>query len=178
MDQSHKLLLVGLAAVLLVGATVTIFFVGNRDNTDTSSDIATALIGSAERPAVFTNINGEEIKLSISENRERIIYTWASWSPFSKDDLMLLDELAKNYPHIRFIALNRAESTYNAQRFLNTLSELPNVEIVIDTNDTFYQAVGGYAVPETLIYDRDGALVLHHRGTLDKEALVTVLDEF
>ena len=41
-----------------------------------------------------------------------------------------------------------------------------NVEIILDGNDHFFKTIGGYAMPETILFDRIGNIVFHKRGSL------------
>ena len=43
---------------------------------------------------------------------------------------------------------------------------------LVDPGDTFYKGVGGYAMPETVFYARDGAIMTHTRGVLVEAELV------
>ncbi|MFM2424277.1 MAG: hypothetical protein RLZZ70_668, partial [Candidatus Parcubacteria bacterium] len=106
-------------------------------------------------------------KVTFNDMLGQIIYinSWASWSPLSRDELIALNDIAgqEQNSDIHFVALNRKESKEQAARFLATLPPLPNLTIIVDTEDHFYQVTGGYAMPETVIYNADGELFLHER---------------
>jgi hypothetical protein len=50
------------------------------------------------------------------------------------------------------------------------------VLVVVDPSDHFYTAIQGYAMPETVVYDRDGKLVLHARGTFVESELRVLIE--
>jgi thiol-disulfide isomerase/thioredoxin len=110
-----------------------------------------------------------------------VIYvnTWASWSPLSRDELIALNEVAGEFKDkpITFIALNRREPVSQAQAYLATLPPLPNLTIVIDSTDEFYKEVTGYAMPETVLYTKDGAIWRHERQPLTAEVIRTLANE-
>jgi thiol-disulfide isomerase/thioredoxin len=176
MHRSHQIFLIILLLVIVIAGVFTGLYLYTKQQNH-SSDLTVALQGSSDRPTVFTDVNGAIVTALQSEEKTRVIYSWASWSPFSKDDLLLLNEIAAEYPDVEFIALNRAETPLMTQRFLATVPDLTHITLLIDTNDSVYQAVGGYAVPETLVYSTSGTLKSQLRGSLNKAQLLDVLSE-
>ena len=53
-----------------------------------------------------------------------------------------------------------------ARAYLNTVGKAPGVEYILDTTDYLYAEGGGYAMPETVVFDRTGNEVARIRGTL------------
>ena len=106
-----------------------------------------------------------------------VINSWASWSPQSQIELLTLQKLAVEFKDkpVVFLAINRKELKEQATRFMTTLPEVSNVVILIDTTDHFYGAVGGYAMPETVVYQSDGLVKEHIRGEFKEEELRTSL---
>lgn len=132
-----------------------------------------------DKTTYYTDLNGNSVSLEQYLGKILVVNSWASWSPFSSTELTSLQALAKNYDKndIVFLAINRKESREQAQRFVNTLPELTNLQVVIDINDHFYSSVGGYAMPETIIYNNKGDLIEHIHGTLKKEDVEAKLNE-
>ena len=117
----------------------------------------------------YTDINGNEISLEQYLGRVLVVMSWASWSPYSANDLKQLNELAGNYDEsdVIFMAINRKENKEMAERFLNTIPNPDNLLLVLDPTDNFYKAVAGYAMPETVIFDEQGEISLHVKGVAD-----------
>lgn len=42
---------------------------------------------------------------------------------------------------------------------------------LLNKNDAFYRAIGGFSMPETIIINNNGAIVLHKRGPLRFEEM-------
>jgi len=129
--------------------------------------------------ASYTDIDGSTVTLESFFGQPILINTWASWSPLSAQELQDLNTVASEYQDrgVTIIALNRKESKDQADRFLNTLPPLDSLRIIIDTTDQFYNAVAGYAMPETVVYDRNGELLFHERNPQTKENLRALLDQ-
>ncbi len=117
----------------------------------------------------YTDINGNEISLEQYLGRVLVVTSWASWSPYSESDLTALNDLSNNYSEneVIFMAINRKETKEMAERFLNTQPEYSNLLLVLDPTDHFYNAVAGYAMPETVIFDQAGEISLHIKGVAD-----------
>ena len=128
--------------------------------------------------ASYVDMQGNPLSLDSYRGSILIVNAWASWSPYAVDELPLLQKVAADYAdrQVVVLAINRKEDRTQAERFLNTLPPLPLVKIVVDQTDFFYGATGGYAMPETLIYNQAGTLVNHIRGTLNDESIRSELD--
>lgn len=175
--RSSLAVLLVLAVIILVAVWYTYRTVVEKR--EERSDAGRALIDN-DTANRFTNINGGGVDLG-SEVGGKALYinSWASWSPLSRDELIALNEIAgefKDQP-ITFIALNRREPQAQAQAYLATLPPLPNVKIVIDTTDEFYKEVTGYAMPETVLYDKNGNLWRHERQPQSAEAMRSLANE-
>ncbi len=175
--RSTVIFLVILVAILAVAMWFTYRTVVERN--ETKSDAGRALIDTETKDR-FTTMAGTGIDLS-SDIGDKVLYinTWASWSPLSRDELIALNEVAgefKDQP-ITFIALNRREPLPQAQAYLATLPPLPNLTIVIDSTDEFYKEVTGYAMPETVLYTKDGTMWRHERQPQNPDAIRTLATE-
>ncbi len=126
-----------------------------------------------DQAGVFLAENGDDISFSNFDNKVRIINSWATWSPYSTEELIALNEHAKNYQdkNVVVLAVNRNEPPDRIEAFMNTLPELSHITFVRDTADQLYGAFSGYAMPETLFYDAEGNLIFHKRGVLTKDEL-------
>jgi len=127
----------------------------------------------------YTDINGNKISLEQFLGQVLVVTSWASWSPFSRDELTNLNDLSTKYSNekIVFLAINRKETKEQAQRFISTLPELKSVHLVLDPRDHFYISVEGYAMPETVIYDSKGTKIKHFRGKFDYEEIEVLIND-
>ena len=177
-----------LTLVVLGAILVVVFYFSFRavqESQVSRSDAGQALLGdeAIESEYRYITLDGHSVAIREYLGRTLFINSWASWSPLSRDELIALNEIAGEYKdkNVVFIALNRKETKEQAARFLATLPDLPNLVIIIDTEDHFYNSVGGYAMPETVIYDASGELVVHERvpqtPSMIREQLNIVLSE-
>ncbi|MCR4286072.1 MAG: TlpA family protein disulfide reductase [Candidatus Kaiserbacteria bacterium] len=122
----------------------------------------------------YLDLDGNPVFLSSMKGKSLIVNSWASWMPFSKDELVLLNELKVKYgDSIQILAINRMEDRELVKSYLDIYSIEKNITFLIDPTDNFYRAIGGYAMPETVFYTSDGTLSTHKRGVLTAEELET-----
>lgn len=123
----------------------------------------------------YVDINGNPVNLDDYLGKVIVVMAWASWSPYSNTDLSMLNALSGELRDrgVVFIALNRKDTLALAQRYLATVPPLPELLVVIDTEDRFYQTVGGYAMPETVLFNQRGEIIQHWRGQVDSDTLRT-----
>jgi len=126
----------------------------------------------------YVDQNGVPTSLDSYLGKIIVVNSWASWSPFSVQELQDLNIIAEEFKdkNVVVVAVNRKEHKDQAERFLNTLPPLPHLKIVTDTTDYFYNAVDGYAMPETLFYNEAGSITLHHKGALSRDELRSQLE--
>lgn len=168
------LLVLTVVVVLVVGVT---FIVRDRAAREEANQAEETLFSDAgESPYVDKNGNG--VSLEGNLGKVIVVNSWASWSPFSVEELQSLNQFALEYKdkNVVVIAVNRKETKEQAERFLSTLPPLDNLQIVIDTKDFFYGAVGGYAMPETVFYDSRGTIIEHRQGAVSLEDTKRIID--
>ena len=176
MSSYHKKVLAGLFVVLTLGALATYLFI-NRDRNQINEETV-ALFSNPEGEAPYTDLLGNPVSLEQYLGRTLVVATWASWSPFSTADLNTLSELSGEFSdeEVVFMAINRKESKEQATRFLQTLPDITGVVMVLDPRDAFYLTVGGYAMPEVVVYNKKGEVVEHFRGVANKTDIKTVIE--
>lgn len=162
----------------MFAAAITYYFVFVRTHVSDEAPAAKALTPD-EGVAAFTDMEGNTLTLSDYFGTPLVVTSWASWCPQCVTDLPTLSELAASYDseELKVLAVNRAENKFTAERFLNTLGNTENIIIILDPDDHFFEAHEGYAMPETLVYDRRGNLVLHQRGELRVDELQNKVEE-
>ncbi len=176
MSKNHKIVLCALCAVLVAGAIATYLFISHEKNK--VLDETVALFSNEFGTLPYTDLNGNEIFLDQYLGKILVVATWASWSPFSQADLQTLSELSSEYSSddVIFLAINRKETKDQAARYMNSIPEVKGVVLVLDPTDRYYMAVGGYAMPEAVIYNKRGEIVNHLRGVAPKADIKATVD--
>ena len=169
---------IGVLLLFVVLAAAATYYIHDKAYLDSINE-ANKTLFNVDAENAFVDMQGDKAELSNYRGKILIVNDWASWSPFAVEELPLLEKIAAEYTEkdVVVLAVNRMESSDQAQRFLNTLSPLSHVKIVIDTKDYFYGVSGGYAMPETLIYNEDGVLIEHIRGTLQFDTLHSKIEQ-
>lgn len=117
--------------------------------------------------AHYTTLSGDVFDMRSYEGKILVVNAWASWSPFSKSEFELLSALKSEYGNeITILAVNRMESTELANAYLDSIGRTEGIEFIIDPTDHFFDTVEGYAMPETIVYDKYGHITYHMRGTI------------
>ncbi len=166
-----------LILVLVLAGAVTWYVRSTHVRNEVGKPAAELLHESETTP--YQTLRGETFSFSAYRGKIRIVNVWASWSPFSQTELPILSEVAVAYKDrgVVALAINRDEPIERAQAYAATLPELPELVYVIDETDAFYTSVGGYAMPETIIFDAAGDIVWHYRGVITKELLIDQLEQ-
>jgi thiol-disulfide isomerase/thioredoxin len=171
----HKTTLVVLCTILLGIAFVTYQFVAvNGMFSHLKNDLK---IIEPEIEAAYLNLAGEPVSLATFKGNVLVVNSWATWSPFSKDELVALSALQSTYQEeVTVLAINRKEPPPIIRAYINMHMLDSNAMVYLsDPTDHFYTVSGGYAMPETIVYAKDGTIAAHIRGTLNKTELETLL---
>ena len=120
----------------------------------------------------YTDLDGNIVTLNTYKGKPLVINSWATWMPFSKDELVLLNNVKKQKgDDVQIIAINRMEDRELIKSYINIFGLEQDIVFLVDQSDNFYKAVGGFAMPETIFYKKDGTITVHKRGVLTKEEL-------
>lgn len=166
--KSTILTTAALCVALLLAGYYT-FTTLDRDIPEELSDIAQTQRGET---LPYTDMVGRPVDLDGYEGTPLIINAWASWSPFSREELQDFARLKSEYgDHIEIIAINRGESDTVARAFLERIGNPSGVVFLLDDSDTFYKSTDGFSMPETVFYDVYGNSVFHKRGSLTFEEM-------
>ncbi len=130
-----------------------------------------------EEDQSFTTLSGESTSVADSFGDVIVVSSWASWCPQCTGDFSKLNEVAAEFKDkdVHVYAVNRGEDTYSAERYLQTIEKPEHVEFILDPSDHFFKNSSGYAMPETIVYDKKGKIVLHQRGELKPDEVKDVL---
>jgi thiol-disulfide isomerase/thioredoxin len=167
------------AAVILIIITLVIagtVYIRMTSLGGINKDTVTLFSSNGDAPT-YVDIHGNQVQLDEYLGRIMVVNSFASWTPFSATDLANLNELASRYNEedVVFIAINRKETKEQVQRYVATLPAYDRIRYVIDQEDRFYVSVGGYAMPETLIFDAEGTMVEQIRGSLTVEQVDAII---
>ncbi len=174
MSKTNLITLLSLLVILLcIGAVA--FWAYSTPNDSLNSDATRTLATTEEQ--IFIDLQGNPLTFDQFEGKVRVVNIWASWTPFSVQELRDMEALASKYSDVAFIAVNRKEPKEQAQRFLSSIGELPHLTMAIDTNDTFYNSIGGYAMPETVFFSSDGIIKHQNKGPMTLEQMETQLQK-
>lgn len=176
--QKNFLVIIGLLLVLLLLGGATYLYLNSATHRVASDAPARKVFQSSINGAQYQDLNGEEIALDDTIGSIVVAYSWASWCPQCAEDLPVLSQVSNELSDndITFLAVNRAENRYTAQRFLDTLPELPGLQIILDPSDQLFTINDSYAMPETVVYGSAGEILLQQRGQLRVEELREILE--
>lgn len=179
MNRTTLLTLGLLLTVVLLGSAV-VWYVLERN---AAAQLETTTAGqafSATSSASYTNLAGEPLSLDEYLGKRVVVLSWASWCPSCADQIRTHELVAREQPDVAFLAINRAEPATTAERYLS-YHQIPissPLTIVLDARDHFYKTTGGYAAPETVIFDESGNIVHHLRGNISPETLRSSLSQY
>jgi thiol-disulfide isomerase/thioredoxin len=167
----------GVMAAIITVVALYIFF---RDESilqkHNSTPAATALLPENQSDS-FQSLSGEPVSLAKDFGNILVVSSWASWCPQCTGDFAKLGEVATEFKdkEVTVYAVNRGEDMYSAERYLATIQKPENVQFILDQSDYYFKNSEGYAMPETIVYNESGEVVLHLRGELRLEELKNTL---
>jgi len=155
----------------IVGAVVVLVGFGLFKNVQNDSGVG----GDDNRPDIaaiqpsdttpYTDLDGNSVSLDQFKGKPLVINTWATWCPFCVNELPDFGELAREFgDDVVVIAMNRREDSARQKAFINSISDTSGIIFWSDDSDFFYKKVGGFSMPETVFYDKDGNVSFHKRG--------------
>jgi|SRR3989344_2474523 len=174
--QSMRYTFILIAAVIVIaGGVYLLGGSGSQQQTslgERSTAISEHTATSGERLPNLTlkDYEGNAVDLVGFSGKAIIVNSWAAWCPFCRQELPDFAALQKEFPDLAVIAVDRAESLATAKRYSDELKVTGNLVLLLDPSDSFYKAIGGFTMPETLFVDKDGVVTFHKRGpmTLDE----------
>lgn len=161
----------GLLSVALLGAVA--WFVLKP----VSQDAAPAPASMVAPDFTLRDVHGLSVTLSETAGTVRVLTFWASWSPYSRSELRVLDALTQEYgAEVTFLAIGRDTTQRDGERFLTELGLEDAPWALFDPADSYYRNVGGYNMPETAVLGKDGRILFHIHGPVTEEALRAAID--
>lgn len=167
-EKEQKVTLLVIAIVLLLASFFTWWVVSKQQAIRAADNPATRSFETTDKQSPYTDLSGNPLTLTDFVGEVIVVNSWASWSPASKQELQLLAKMTEEYAteNVRILAINRGESKETAERYLRSFDEGGNILLVLDQDDRYFKSIEGYAMPETVFYDRSGNIVYQHRGAV------------
>ncbi len=120
----------------------------------------------------FTDYEGRSVKLSDFAGRPLVLNAWASWCPFCKEELADFVLLQQEFGQkLVVVAINRGEALEVSKKYSDELGVTDKMIFLLDSGDSFYQAIGGFSMPETVFVDKEGFVRYHKRGPMKLEEM-------
>ena len=172
--MSNSALITGSILIAIVaGVGVFAWYATDGFSSSEPSAAERSLLGE-EGATPFTDMAGDEVTLDtfLGSGQYIIVTSWASWCPQCGDQLADLNSFAATHEAaVSVVAVNRSERSNQAERYLNSLPDTDMLHVILDPDDRFYRDIGGYTVPETVVYDQAGEVVEHYHGVVSAAAL-------
>lgn len=155
-----------LVVAVLIAAGLGGFFLIQRGNVDLP-------IQERSMPDLtFTDYQGKQVTISQFRGKPFIVNAWASWCPFCVEELPDFISLQEEFKDkVTVIAVNRAEQPSTAKNYTDGRGLTEKLIFVLDPTDSFYKAISGFSMPETVFVDKDGKIVFHKRGPMPLEEM-------
>ncbi len=121
-------------------------------------------------------LDGKPFDLREYAGREVAIFFWASWCPSCGEEIAALSRIVAEHPHtIPLIAINRKETLDLAKDYLLHVGISNDITYVVSDSDDIYASVGGFAMPELVIFGTDGTVQVQRHGVSTEEELRSLL---
>lgn len=172
--MNKKIIYLVIVVIVVVGILAVL---GSRTaSRDNGSGLTTGGTGSETFDKVpnlsFTDYNGNKVSLSDFAGTPLVINSWAAWCPFCRKELPDFAEVQREFGDaVVFIAIDRQESLSVAKKYSDELGVSDDLILLLDPKDSFYRAIAGFSMPETIFVDADGNIRDHKRGPMDADEI-------
>lgn len=129
---------------------------------------------------IFKDVHGDTTALSLMHGKVVFINIWATWCGPCRDELPGLNELYLRYKdneNVKFLFVDADSNLKKSQRFLDKRNyKTPLYESLNGFPASIYRG----AVPTTMVFDREGKLIMHYEGAADyaNENFIREFDKF
>ena len=176
LTRSTTLTLFVLVGILLLATFFAARVLMEKYATAHKTDIAAI---QSDAQVGYKDLAGTSVNLADYEDTPLIVNAWATWSPFSATELVMLAKLKQEYGDaFEVIAINRKESPATMSAYLSQIGNTEGITFLQDETDQFFTTVTGFAMPESVFYNKKGNIVSHVRGTMtetDMRAKIEVM---
>ena len=165
--MNSKILIIGIIGIVVLSAIV--FFVPKGgDGTPLSGVNVDAMFALS-----FQDSEGKSVSLADFKGKPLVVNSWAVWCPFCRKELSDFSAAQRELGDtVVIIAIDRAESLATTKKYTDEIGVTDSLVFWLDSKDTFYQAIGGFSMPETIFIDKDGVIQDHKRGPMEKEEII------
>lgn len=169
LPQKYKYVPAGVLAVILIGVGIYGYLQSRRPVSGDTFNKSYSL--------VLKDYDDKEVHLYEFRRKVLVAYAWASWCTYCGEELKNLSQLKNNYgDDVQIVAINRAEPKPIARAYTDQLG-ISNILFLIDETDGFFKSIEGYAMPETVFIDSDGAILYHQRGPIQLDGVKENIDK-
>ncbi|MCA9359753.1 TlpA family protein disulfide reductase [Candidatus Nomurabacteria bacterium] len=177
--KEHKIIFGFIFVVILASGIYTWSVISKNRNATTEISPAMRSLSVSGDDTPYTDLNGNSVSLSDFVGQVLVVNSWASWSPASVNELKTLSVITNEYKDssVKVIAINRGEPANTAKSFLQTYSISEDVMLVLDYDDRYFASIGGYNMPETVVYDTKGNIFHHERGAMSESKLRRIISQ-
>jgi cytochrome c biogenesis protein CcmG, thiol:disulfide interchange protein DsbE len=107
-------------------------------------------------------LHAAEIDLSVHKGKVIYLDFWASWCGPCKESFPWMNDLAKNYPDVKVIAVNLDKEKKDADAFL---AKYPaQFEVLFDPSGKSAETYKVKGMPYSIIIDKNGKQIESHIG--------------
>jgi peroxiredoxin len=152
---------------------VIVIAVGSAFYSAYSDDKSLAAVGNTAPDFTLTNLKGEEVSLSDMRGKGVFINFWATWCGPCKREMPLME---KHYQEVKdegieILAVNIAESNVAVSSFIERMGV--SFPVLLDSNPdrVVTQRYGVGALPASYFIDKDGNIVGHYVGEMNRNIL-------
>lgn len=160
--------IITISIIVIAGAVAGILFFSERNENQRD------MIQDEQKipDVVLQNAAGEKTRLFDFLGKPLVINSWAVWCPFCKEELADFAEAQKEFGNaITIIAVDRAETIATTKEFTDSIGVTDGLVFLLDPSDSFYRAIGGFSMPETIFVDENGIIKDHKRGPMRTEEI-------
>jgi peptide methionine sulfoxide reductase msrA/msrB len=154
-------------------------------NEEKIDDMSKTNEGTQSPSFVYTDFNGDEVKLTDFEGKKVYIKYWASWCPICLSGLERVDQLFEAVEEDNdYIILTVVTPGYNnegsEEEFKEWFSglEYENIEVLFDNDGEFAKKFNVRAVPTSVFIGSDGVIISSLAGDKSNEDIMSTLESF
>ena len=149
--------------IFLITAGVVLFFIFTKPIDPDVSSFAPSVLPDL----IFQNMDGSVVSISSLRGRSVVLDIWASWCILCAEHMSHLAVLQKKFgDNIMVIEVNRGESLEIIKKYLEQNGASRGLLFALDVNDSLYQEIAGFSMPETIFLDKEGKIADHTRGPM------------
>lgn len=141
--------------------------------------LGTAVVHAASiSPGDIPTIDGNGFFKRITADKGKVVVAnvFASWCPPCRDEIPGLINIRRSFPEDQVVLLGVSVDR-EPKALANYMSEMNiNYPVFLGTGD-FIQRIKVRAVPQLLIYNKQGELVFNHQGLMDEADIRDAINE-